>query len=75
MLNDPACHMTALLDMIDREQTLARLHDTATATGGDHADAAQAADERAEAARRTARALVEAAFPGVSWNMLRQALL
>lgn len=67
--------LSALLNEIVREEALARHHDRFNVDRDRHAAAAQLADERAEAARCTARSLIESAFPGVSWPMIERAIL
>ena len=61
--------------MIRQAEALALHHDRSGSDRNFHAEAAQRADELAEAGRRAARALIEQAFPGVSWSMIEAAAL
>ena len=72
---DHGLALTELLTAIRRAEAIALRHDRAPADRDLHAEAAQQADERAEAARHAARALIEQAFPGVSWSMIERASL
>lgn len=65
--------LAGLLAEIARADALALCHDRARTERDVHAVAAQQADESAEASRRAARALIENAFPGVSWSMIERA--
>lgn len=67
--------LAELLADIVAAEAAARLHDQAATERDAHAEAAQRADEAAEAKRRAARALIEQAFPGVSWPMIVSASL
>ena len=70
------CHLLAeLLAGIAWADALARSHDRTLSDRDFHAEAAQRADEVAEANRRAARALIESAFPGISWSMIERASL
>ena len=73
--SDNGLALAGLLADIGRAEALARLHDRCGPDRDFHADAAQRADEFAEATRRAARALIEQAFPGVSWSMIEEASL
>lgn len=72
---DPGGLLAELLAGIARADALARSHDRVLADRDTHAEAAQYADETAEANRRAARALIESAFPGISWSMIERASL
>ena len=67
--------LAELLAGIAWADALALGHDRADADRDAHAEAAQRADEAAEAGRRAARALIENAFPGISWSMIERARL
>jgi|AntDeeMinimDraft_5_1070356.scaffolds.fasta_scaffold76417_1 hypothetical protein len=67
--------LAAILSAIAQAEEQARLHDRVAAGSDWHAEAAQRADEGAESERRRARALIESAFPGVSWSMIERAAL
>lgn len=67
--------LAGLLADIEQADALARGHDAANGNRDHHAEAAQRADETAEAGRRAARALIEGAFPGISWSMIERASL
>ena len=67
--------LAELLAEIRGAEAIALQHDRSLADRDLHAEAAQQADEQAEAARQAARALIEQAFPGVSWSMVERALL
>jgi hypothetical protein len=72
---DHALALAELLVAIRRAEAIALRHDRTPSDRDLHAEAAQHADERAEASRRAARALIEQAFPGVSWSMIERASL
>lgn len=72
---DEAGRLAGLLGDIARAEAAARRHDLIAPDHDAHAEAAQRADEAAEAARRAARALIEGAFPGVSWSRIAAASL
>lgn len=68
--------LAGLLATICDADGAARRHFDHGRSGGDLdtcARAAQAADERAAQARALARAMIEHAFPGVSWSMIDRA--
>lgn len=67
--------LAELLAGIARADALAHSHDRVVTDRDIHAEAAQYADEMAEANRRAARALIESAFPGISWSMIERASL
>ena len=67
--------LAVLLADIAQADALARSHDRAQRDRDFHAAEAQYADERAETGRAAARALIERAFPGVSWQMIADASL
>ena len=67
--------LAAILDAIERAEDDARHHDRSPSERELHAEAAQQADARAEAARQRARRLIEDAFPGVSWSRIERAAL
>lgn len=75
MTADHGLALAELLAGIRRAEVIAFQHDRIPADRDIHAEAAQQADERAEADRRAARAMIEQAFPGVSWTMIERALL
>ncbi len=70
---EQGARLAELLAGIARAEALALCHDQARADRDIHAAAAQRADEVAEAARRSARTMIEDAFPGVSWTMIERA--
>ncbi|RYD97008.1 MAG: hypothetical protein EOP61_17225 [Sphingomonadales bacterium] len=72
---DRGAVLADLLADIRRAEAMAHIHDRAATDRDHHADAAQQADERAETDRRAARALIEQAFPGVTWTMIEKAAL
>lgn len=72
---DPGTRLAELLAGIARADALARNHDLVRTDRELHAEAAQHADEAAETKRRAARALIESAFPGISWSMIERAAL
>lgn len=74
-LADPPPLLAELLAGIAWADALARSHDRVVTDRDVHAEAAQHADEVAEAHRRAARALIEGAFPGISWSMIERASL
>ena len=67
--------LAEILAAIRHAEAAALYHDRCPRDRERHAAAAQHADEQAEAGRRAARALIELAFPGVSWSMIEQAVL
>lgn len=71
----PGLILAGLLVGIARADAVARRHDLASTDRDIHAEAAQRADELAETNRRAARALIEDAFPGISWSMIERASL
>ena len=73
--DNAAEQLATLLANIVQAETIAMLHDRIDRDRDAHARAAQQADEQAEADRRSARALIESAFPGVSWSMIERAAL
>lgn len=75
MIDDQARALAEILGAIRRAEAVALYHDRHPRDREQHADAAQQADEQAEAGRRAARALIERAFPGVSWSMIERAAL
>lgn len=72
--DDDAERLAALLAEIAAAEAAARLHDRIMTDRDIHAEAAQRADEAAEAGRRKARAMIESAFPGISWPMIAAAI-
>lgn len=72
---DHGLALAELLTAIRRAEAIALRHDRTPVDRDFHAEAAQQADEQAEAARQAARALIEQAFPGVSWSMIERASL
>lgn len=75
MIDDQGRTLAEILAAIRRAEAMALYHDRNPLDRERHAAAAQRADEQAEAGRRAARALIEHAFPGVSWSMIEQAVL
>ncbi len=71
---DNAARLAVLLAEIVAAEAAARLHDRIKTDRDIHAEAAQRADEAAEAGRRRARAMIESAFPGISWPMIAAAI-
>jgi hypothetical protein len=67
--------LAEILAGIAAAEARARFHDLRAEDRDRHAEAGQRADEAAEAGRRAARALIENAFPGVSWAMIAGAAL
>lgn len=70
MSADENDRLADVLAQIASAEAMARFHDRMASDRESHADAAQRADEAAEAGRRKACALIEEAFPGVSWQMI-----
>lgn len=71
-------HLAELLAEIEQAEATALYHDRAGGSLAEregHAAAAQLADEKAEAARSAARALIETAFPGIAWRRIVSAAL
>lgn len=72
---ESAARLHAILAGIASAEACARLHDQLDGNRDTHAETAQRADEAAETGRRAARALIESAFPGVSWSLIAAATL
>jgi len=72
---EAGAQLSMLLSDIAVAEANARLHDGWESDRFLHAALAQSADERACRCREAARALIEAAFPGVSWAMVERASL
>jgi len=72
---DQGRRLAEILAGISRADAVALRYDRLPGDREAAAALAQQADERAEAGRRAARALIEQSFPGVSWSMIERSSL